>query len=107
MEFRRNLRDADLFEDGVVHVVQVGVEAVAVEELIVRALLDQLALTEHDNLVGPANGREAVRDDDSRPALEEAPQGKLDLRLGVAVDVGRRLVEDEYLGGRPRWLGRS
>ena len=48
------LRDADLFEDGVVHVVQVGVEPIAVEELVVCALLNQLAMIEDDDLVGPA-----------------------------------------------------
>ena len=55
-------------------------------------------MIEDDDLVGAANGREAVGDHDGRPAPEQAPQSKLDLRLGVAVDIGRRLVEDEYLG---------
>jgi len=49
----------------------------------------------HEDLVRAANRREAVRDDDRGPAAQEPVECALDQDLGGAVDVRRRLVEDQ------------
>ena len=44
-------------------VVQVGVEAALGEQLVVRALLDDVAVANHQDHVGVADRGQAVRDD--------------------------------------------
>ena len=75
--------------------VQPPVGALGVEQLVVRALLDDPAAVEHDDPAGLADRRQAVGDDDRRAAREQPAQAGLDAALGVQVDVRRRLVEDE------------
>jgi hypothetical protein len=53
---------------------------------------------EHDDQAGVADRREAVGDDDRGAAGEQAAQALLDAVLGVDVDVGGRLVEDQDPG---------
>ena len=60
-----------------------------------RPLLDDPAVLEHDDQVGVADRRQAVRDDEGGPAVQQAPQRLLDLALGADVDRARRLVEDQ------------
>ena len=60
-----------------------------------RALLDDPAVLEHDDLAGALDRGQAVGDDDRRAAGQQAPQARLDPRLGVDVDVGGGLVEHE------------
>ena len=60
-----------------------------------RALLDDLAVLEHDDQVGVADRREAVGDHEGGAAGEQRPQRALDLALGADVDRRRRLVEDQ------------
>jgi len=50
---------------------------------------------QHEDLVGAADGRKAVRDDDRRAAVQQPVECTLDQDLGGAVDVRRRLVEDQ------------
>ena len=57
--------------------------------------LDDLAVLEHEDLVGAADRRQPVRDDERRAALAQAPQAVLDHRLALAVEARRGLVEDE------------
>ena len=49
---------------------------------------------------GALGGREAVRDEDRRTALEESIEGPLDDRLALQVERGRRLVQDQHAGSR-------
>ena len=58
------------------------VVAAAPEQLVVRAALDDLAVVEHDDLVGVADRREAVRDRDRRAPVGELVERLLDLVLG-------------------------
>ena len=44
------------------------------EQLVVRALLDDLAVLQHDDQVGVADRGQPVRDDERRPAREQQPQ---------------------------------
>ena len=69
--------------------------AVLGEQLALGAALDDLAVLDDEDLVGAADGREAVRDDDRRAAVQQPVERLLDQDLGRPVDVRRRLVEDE------------
>ena len=62
------------------------------------AQLGDPAVVQDDDVVGVADRREAVGDHDGRPPSEEPLQGLLDVKLGLGVDAGRRLVEDEDRG---------
>src|SRR5689334_6692109 len=75
--------------------VEAGVHAALREELLVRALLHDLAAVEDDDAVGRADRREAVRDDEGRPPFEQLLERGADPLLRVAVHARRRLVEDE------------
>ena len=48
----------------------------------------------HQDAVGVAHRREPVRDHQGGPALQRGVEGPLDCGLGLAVEVGGRLVED-------------
>ena len=54
-----------------------------------------MPLVEHDDAVGLADRRQTVRDDEGGAALQQLTQRVLDDDLGLRVDVGRRLVQDE------------
>ena len=56
---------------------------------------DDLAVLEHDQAVGVAQRAQAVRDGEGRAALDQAGDRVLDLLLGLGVDRGGRLVEDQ------------
>ncbi len=75
--------------------VERGVGAAGSDQLVVRALLRDAAVVEHDDVACLADRRQAVRDDDRRPACEQPAQPLLDPPLGVEVHVGSRLVEDQ------------
>ena len=75
--------------------VERRVEPALREQLVVRALLDDPAVLEDDDQVGVADRREAVRDDERGPAVQQAAERLLDLALGADVDRARRLVEDQ------------
>src|SRR5215212_419361 len=75
--------------------VQVGVEPAGGEQLGVGALLDDPAAVDDQDPVGVDDGRQPVGDDQAGPALEGGGQGPLDLHLGLGVEVGGGLVEDD------------
>ena len=50
-------------------IVQIGVEAAQGEQLVVRALLDDVAVANHQDHIGVADRGQAVRDDKARAAL--------------------------------------
>ena len=54
-----------------------------------------VAVLEHDDAPGLADGREPVGDHDRRAAGQQPPQAALDPALGVDVDVRGGLVEHE------------
>src|SRR2546428_11479433 len=76
-----------------------GVAAAEVEQLLVRTALDEAAAVEDDDLVGVADGREAVRDRDRRPSLSQPVERVLHGPLGLRVERARRLVQDEHPRG--------
>ena len=52
-----------------------------------RALLHDVAVAQHQDDVGVADGGEAVRDDEARAAAHELVHGVLDELLGARVHV--------------------
>ncbi len=55
----------------VLELVQVGVEPLLCQQLTVCALLDDPPTVDDQHLIGVLDGREAVRDDEGRPAAEQ------------------------------------
>ena len=74
---------------------QAAVESVAFREVLVSALLDDLAVVHEHDPVRTADRRHAVRAHQRRPAFEQAIQGLLDLMLRFRVQRARRLVEHD------------
>ena len=74
------------------------VEAALVEEGLVRALLDDLAVVDDDDVVRVADGAQAVGDDKGGAAFHQAQEALLNARLGARVDAAGGLVEDEDVG---------
>src|SRR6478736_6819973 len=70
-----------------------GVEPAGGEQLGVGALLHDAAVVEDEDQVGVADGGEPVRDHQRRTSLERGVERLLDCGLGLAVEVGRGLVE--------------
>src|SRR5690625_103916 len=71
---------------------------VAPQQLLVRALVDDLALVEQDDSARLADLREAVRDHQRGASLEDTVDRPLDLVLRGAVDGTGRVVENEDAG---------
>src|SRR6266568_933612 len=76
-------------------VVELAIEALARQQLLVRAALDQLPLVQDEDQVDVPDGRQAMGDHERRPADREPVEGVEDHRLGHRVDGRRRLVEDQ------------
>src|SRR5581483_2036281 len=73
-----------------------GVAAPEAHELLVRPVLDDATVLEHDDAVGAAHRREAVRDQYRGDVARRLEKALEELRLGANVEVGRRLVEHEH-----------
>ena len=71
------------------------VERAALEQLVVGAAVDDPPRVHDDDLVGERDRREAVGDDEGRPAGHRLAQAALDRRLGGRVDRRGRVVEDQ------------
>ena len=66
-------------------VVHVGIRAAGRQQLVVIALLDDIAVAHDQNQVGVADGREAVRDDKARTAFHQPDQSILNVRFRQTV----------------------
>lgn len=62
------------------------------------AALGDAAAVEHEDVVGVADGREPVADDERRPAPRQLGEPGVDILLGLDVQGSGRLVEDQHLG---------
>ena len=74
---------------------EVVVEALALHQLVVRAVLDEPALLEHQDQVGVADRAQAVRDDEGRAPFEQRVHVLLHDALRLGVERARGLVEDQ------------
>ena len=70
----------------VLKAVELPVDAAVREELLVRAVLAELAFVHDKDGVGALHGGEAVRDDDRGAAGDHAVKRGADADLGVGVD---------------------
>src|SRR5579883_1102056 len=77
------------------------VATVGRHQRLVTAALDDAAFLEHQNLVGHAHGREAVRDHDGDALAGELAKMLEHLRLGRRIDRRGRLVEHQDVGLAP------
>ena len=71
------------------------VDAAAFHEIVVGPLLDDPALAQDKDPVGPDDARQAMGENERRAVLHEAEQSLLDDRLVLGIDGRERLVEHE------------
>src|SRR5438105_9282799 len=81
---------------GVLDAVEARVEALAREELGVRAELREPAALEHRDAVGALDGGEPVCNHDGGAPAHQRVEGRLHLALGFRVERRGGLVEDEH-----------
>jgi len=60
-----------------------------------RAVLDDPSAVEHEDPVGPLDGREPMRDHDRGPAEHQPSEGLLDEVLALVVERRGRLIEQQ------------
>src|SRR5262249_51235954 len=71
------------------------VPAVGLQQRRVRSLFDDAPLLDDHDPVGHSDGWEAVGDEDARPPLRELTKALEDRVLGLGVEGGGGLIEDE------------
>src|SRR5205823_1511564 len=76
-------------------VEQSRVQPVGAEQIRMRALLHDLARVEHDDRVGIPYRAEPMRDEHAGPVTSGARQLPVDVGLGLGVQTGTRLIQDE------------
>jgi hypothetical protein len=74
---------------------QTGISARSPDQFVVRPGLDHMALIYHENAVGPANRRQAMRNHDDCPPAGQARERRLHARLAFGVQRACRLVEEK------------
>ena len=72
---------------------QVGKSASACNQFGEAAALHHAPLVEHQDFIGIAHGRQAMRDDECRPARHQGLQRLPDARLGRRIQRTGRFVE--------------
>ena len=77
---------------------EVDVQSVLRDEVVVGAVLGDLAVIEHENRVGIAHRREPVGDRKGGPIGGEVVDRALDQELSFGIDRRGRLVEDQDRG---------
>ena len=75
--------------------VQTMVIAALREELAVAAGFDELTMLHDEDVVGVANGGQAVRDDEHGLFASQLGEGLLHLLFGVRIEGGGGFVENE------------
>ena len=77
-------------------VVEVEIESAFLDELLVRAFFDDVALVHNEDYVRILYGWEAVRNDERGLVLHKFFKRLLDFEFGAGVDGTRSLVEYEH-----------
>ena len=72
------------------------VRAAARDQFVVRAALDDVPVFQHDDLVRPAHGRDAVRDHNRRAPADEVADAAKDPLLRISIDVRKRVIEHQH-----------
>src|SRR2546422_8189 len=87
----RRVEILDLLEHG----EELGVASAEMHELVVRPTLDDTPIVEHVDAVRRPDAREAVRDEEHRPAAEEVAHAREEVVLRARVERRGRLVQDD------------
>lgn len=81
---------------------QLGIDAVLLNEVVVSAVLGDLALVQHDDGIGILDCAQSVSDYDhglgNVGVLQDLVQGLLDLVLGFCIEGACCLVQEKHLG---------
>src|SRR5687767_15607072 len=83
-----------LYHFEVLALVDLRVHPATREQVRMPSLLHDPAVIEHDDAIGAADGTEAVRDDQRRAAAQKLFHRFTDQALALAVEAGRRLIEN-------------
>lgn len=73
--------------------IEIGVQPTSGQQLGVRPTLNDLAIFDHEDLVGATDRGQSVRDDDGGAPDQSIIQGLLHSHLGLTVEMSGRLVE--------------
>src|SRR5262249_23127623 len=84
-----------VFPRAILLLIQLPVPAADRQQLAMRAALDDLAILQHQDLIGAFDRRQPVRDDERRAAAAQRTQAVADHRFTLAVETRRRFVENE------------
>ena len=79
-------------------VVQLSIRAALLQQLLMGACLNDPPLVHHEDAVRAGDGGQPVGDDEAGAAPHQLEHCILNVALGLGVDVGGRLVEDEHGG---------
>src|SRR3954470_8473132 len=77
-------------------VIEIGVVAVAGDQLIMRSVLHNVAFVQHSDFVGIAYRAHAMRDEDGGAPLHDLAQLLQDLLFGLRIHAGERVIENQY-----------
>src|SRR5258706_7854082 len=91
----RPIADSDDFMKARLGAMQHGIAPALADELVVTAILDDLAALDGDDAVGQTHRGEPVGDDQDGPAGTDPAHVLLDDPLALIVERARRLVEDQ------------
>src|SRR6202040_546050 len=75
--------------------IQIRVITATSEEFVVRSALDDAAVAQDNDLVRVLHGGGAVRNQNGGAAVHDATQARENALLGLRVDAGKGIVEDE------------
>ena len=67
----------------------------AFAQLLMRAFRDNAAFVKHDNAIRIAHRAQAMRDDEAGAAFHGGVERRQDLRLGLGVHGGGRIIENQ------------
>src|SRR5690606_41874 len=87
--------DVEIRFELVLALVEPAVEAADGHQLVMVATLHDATLVHHQDLVRTRDRRQAVREHERRAAAAQLAETIADQRLALAVEGGRRLIEDE------------
>ena len=90
----------DLFLEAVAELrgVDFLVDRAGADQLGMGALGGDATVVDHDDLVGPQDGADALGDDEAGAIFHDHLQGVLDLRLGLDIDRAGAVVQDQDPG---------
>ena len=85
-----------LFDRGKLGIVEFAVEAVFLHQLFVIALFDDLSLIHDQDLIGIADRRKTMGNDERSPTLHQGIESLLYLQLGTRIDGRSRLIQYQH-----------